>query len=192
MASTTYINPRTGKLILELTPNEARIFEDLMQQASDSGRVFDSNDYELPNTDENWALHELLEAENLGITVEEWRQHEDYQSREEKGHNGILYFCDFALWRHFKDRVADLVPPELGRHRCEDLFRIKIDGKERTLYSMKTPEGVKFGDFDSWAGKEIQVGKKRGIVWGVERFLKGAECSAAGFPIAILFKEDLG
>lgn len=39
------------------------------------------NDFELPNTDEAWSLIEECEAENIGGTIEDWRNHKDYRKR---------------------------------------------------------------------------------------------------------------
>ncbi len=39
------------------------------------------NDFDVPNTDENWATIEAMGAWNASLSVEDWRKHPDYEPR---------------------------------------------------------------------------------------------------------------
>lgn len=69
---------------MKLTPNEIEIIANLLDEHSDEFSNHGSNDYELPNTDENWALCERMWASNCDLTVEEWRKSDDAVDRPRK------------------------------------------------------------------------------------------------------------
>lgn len=52
------------------------------------------NDFPVPNTDENWAMRERMGAWNVGLTVEQWREHHDYDPRPMRK---TLYLTDWFV-----------------------------------------------------------------------------------------------
>src|SRR4051812_13150923 len=56
------------------------------------------NDLTLKDTKANRDMADLLEAENLHISVEKWRASSDYE--KPRGHKGELYFQDYAVFGH--------------------------------------------------------------------------------------------
>lgn len=60
------------------------------------------NDFPVPNTDENWTTWERMHADNLRLTVEQWRAHREYEPRP-KG--DVLYFYDWWLLQYLARRL---------------------------------------------------------------------------------------
>jgi hypothetical protein len=63
------------------------------------------NDLDLKDTKENRELYDILEAENVRLTVEQWRASADYE--KPRGHKGQLYFQDYAVFGHIVRKIKE-------------------------------------------------------------------------------------
>jgi len=90
---------------MSLTPNEAEHAADLLSAYADELGNHGCNDYEIDNTDENWALVESAEAWNRGVTVEEWRKSDDAYTRPSK--NKKIVAMDWFLAGYLSFRLYD-------------------------------------------------------------------------------------
>jgi hypothetical protein len=87
---------------VKLTPNEITIIAALLDQHSDEFSTHGCNDYQLRNTDENWALCERMWASDANLTVDAWRESDEARDRP-------------------KGRVIDLMDWELSAYLAAKL-----------------------------------------------------------------------
>lgn len=82
--------PRT----VTLEDNEIEILRRMFDDYSDNLGNAGCNDFEMPNTDQNWALYVAAEKAN-----------EDYEE-EERPKGKKICGCDFIILEYLKERVC--------------------------------------------------------------------------------------
>ena len=82
----------------------AEQFVALAKSCSDQMGNAGCNDWEMENTPENRELIELAEASNFGMTLEEYRESDEY-SEPRVMSNGKLITCDFSIFDLFVNEV---------------------------------------------------------------------------------------
>ena len=90
-------------MLKKLTKLEMKLASALLEEAGSQFANHGCNDYFLPNTDGNWALHEAMQAWNLGLTVGKMRKHPDYHSRPS---GKDICFADCSLMSYLARRLG--------------------------------------------------------------------------------------
>jgi len=93
--------------MIQIPEFHATIIADLLEKASDKFSNHGCNDYEMPNTDENWQLFEEMSAANVHKTVEQWRVTDAIEEEDFRPSGKTIYFTDWWLMPYF----ADLINP---------------------------------------------------------------------------------
>ena len=80
-------------------------FEILLEQYSDVLSNNGCNDFEVANTPELYQAIEKANALNYGLSVEEWKKHEDYYEPSVSKDGTKIYTQDFTILALLEDLV---------------------------------------------------------------------------------------
>lgn len=83
---------------MKLNPTEKHHFLALVKVCGDRLGRNGCNDFPVDNTDENWKLCEEIGAENVHMTIDQWRKNTDYQKRPKK--NEKIFLHDSIVFRY--------------------------------------------------------------------------------------------